>query len=358
MLRLMVGNNWDPALLSGILALNEKYANKGICVDDMYGSVVGFNPFGTARPDFRIQKKSMIEINAFIEGALENGIGLSYTVNASFVNTRELSDRKGEIKAFVKLCKSMGLKKMIVAHPLVGEILTEESHGEFEIGLSTILQIRSIDQLKQWNERMNIYKVCNDVFMNRDFPFLLKIKRYCDSRNIRFELIVNEFCVDDCIDRNQCYDLHCVNKTREDTRLFSAYPMGRCMSYRYANPVEWLKARFILPQHLREYKKVLGIDSFKVTGRTHHTSYILFVIEEYLKQDYQGNLLELWAHLENIGKNEEDYKAPSYDIDVSAFPEKFMDFYTYELVERPEVFDKMDERIYLEGVLRSSLRLK
>jgi hypothetical protein len=36
-----------------------------------------------------------------------------------------------------------------------------------------------------------------------------------------------------------------------------------------------------------------------------------------MKKVFCGNLLELWAHLENIGKEEGDYSAPQYTIDIN-----------------------------------------
>ena len=61
------------------------------------------------------------------------------------------------------------------------------------------------------------------------------------------------------------------------------------------NPVAWLSACFILPQHLRFYKKETGISNFKITGRTNPVEYVTFLIETYLSENYQSELLKLWV---------------------------------------------------------------
>ena len=67
----------------------------------------------------------------------------------------------------------------------------------------------------------------------------------------------------------------------------------------------WLKTRFIRPEDLHKYSD-LGINSFKVTGRTGSTNYLKSVIKAYVSESWNGNLLSLWKPLETIKTNEEE----------------------------------------------------
>ena len=58
---------------------------------------------------------------------------------------------------------------------------------------------------------------------------------------------------------------------------------------------------------IKEYNKI-GINHFKVTGRTGGTKYLTKVVEAYLSERWDGNLLELWKQLQSIydGKKDSD----------------------------------------------------
>lgn len=74
--------------------------------------------------------------------------------------------------------------------------------------------------------------------------------------------------------------------------------MGRCIQSR-ARAADWLKMNFIRPEDLKLYNTI-GINHFKITGRTGSTNYILKVAEAYADGYFNGNILELWKHLETI----------------------------------------------------------
>jgi hypothetical protein len=121
--------------------------------------------------------------------------------------------------------------------------------------------------------------------------------------------MVNEFCMIgnaycEGILRQSCYLVHCTGGN--ENKYFDNFPMGNCMKTRDRMGSSWLKARFVLPQDMKRYQNI-GINHFKITGRTHPTKYCLFLAEQYMNQRFDGNLLELWIHLQNIGKKEVQY---------------------------------------------------
>lgn len=363
-MRLNAGCNFDPGLLAGIVELNEQSGRPeggwpdGDClkggtrpsgwrrVTELYGSVPGFNPLGTARPDFRLRAVDESELESFVAEAAKFGIAVNYTVNSSIVDPRDLHDRMPEIERFLARLQEIGVARVTVAHPLIAKIVQERS--ELPIELSTILALRNARQLSEFCDRCSrIDKVCLDVNGNRDFARIADLHAEAVLRGVDLEVLVNEFCVVDCVDRTACYDFHSLNLSDRERRLHNNYPMGNCIAARIKDPVQWLAARFILPQWF-EFYAGLGIDCAKVSGRTHSTAYILATLAAYMDDRYDGNLLRLWADVENIGRAEDQQHEPRYYIDASKLDVDFLEFYKH-----PHSF--RDEREYLEQVLSETM---
>lgn len=344
---LKIGCNFDLDLLSGLHALNEKYPDLPWQIKELYGSLANVNPIGTARPGFRLQGGDEQFLAKYVAHAAFAGMGINYTLNVSMVDPRELKAKEAEIVTFLDFLSKIGIVRVTVAHPLVAKIVNDNS--TLPIELSTIMQIRHPRQLAQLKERIPaIQKLCLDVFANRDAMLLFSLHEEATELGITLEAIANEFCVYECPDRNQCYDLHALNLTQDETKLFGHYPMGNCIRERLINPIEWLYARFILPQWMEHYYSKFNISSFKITGRTHPTSYILKVAEAYMSGYYGGNLLELWADVANIGRLEAEYQSPRIVLTVSKMRQDFLDFYF-----NPRPYSKRMESAYLTEVLRA-----
>lgn len=74
--------------------------------------------------------------------------------------------------------------------------------------------------------------------------------------------------------------------------------MSRCIQSRF-KATDGIKMNFIRPEDLKLYNTI-GINHFKITGRTGSTDYILKVARAYADGYLDGNVLELWKHLETI----------------------------------------------------------
>jgi hypothetical protein len=323
-----VGCNFDLELLDQLHELNVRYSlDQPWQITELYGSLPSVNPIGTARPSFRLKDDNEEFLAAFVAKALSYGFGMNYTINTSAVDPRELKAHEATIVKFLEFLKSIGVIRVTVAHPLVAQIVNDLC-PTLPIELSTILQLRHPRQLEQLKRRCpSIEKICLDVFANRDGEKLAQFMMLSRSLGITLETIVNEFCVYECADRNQCYDLHALNLSKDEVKMYGHYPMGNCIRERVLKPIEWLWARFILPQWVRRYHMTFGISSFKITGRTHPTAYIARVTEAYMRGEYTGNLVELWADVENIGRLAAEYHQPRVLIDSGKLPANFLDFY-------------------------------
>ena len=325
-LELMVGSNYDPELPDYFKSLNDQYT--GVQVHETYGSIKSMKVFGSARPDFRIKDLDTKSFEDYVKTSVKNGIILNYTENGPLIRKDEVDE--GLVREKLQYLESLGVGRITISHPLAMEIAARNCNIPIEV--STIYRANSEYQIRELKRRApTINKICLDVAKNRDFKLLERLKKECDAQEIELELLANEFCISDCADRVQCYNEHAQVNSYEETMKFSNYPMGHCTKLRNKlQEVEWLRARFIIPQSMRWYQENFGINKFKVTGRTHPTPYIKWITETYMKEEFKGNLLGLWADVKNIKRvsiGKEDFANPNFSIDAELFTPEFLEVY-------------------------------
>lgn len=287
MIRLNIGNKWNLDFLNGILKLNQKYRHDGIQVTELYGNPVTllYSAKGV-RPDDRLPRIPVDTLKNYIALCKKFGIIINYTLNRSCV--ADMIEAPAEIKKLqdeINYLAHLGIKRFTVYSPYYIQNLKFPS-----LEVSTIHNNTDVNYIDGLTKLPGVKKICLPIYINRDFIKLrFLVQRYA---HIKFECIVNEFCVahlNTCIYRAECYNIQSHGKTTK-------YPFNKCSNYRAVakNGVGWLKAPFILPQWLEIYH-TLGIKHFKLTGRTHPTESILKVIEWYMKKEVNVSLEKLWG---------------------------------------------------------------
>jgi len=310
-----VGCNFDLALIDKAAELNSKYKGKA-CIKEWFGSDSS-HAATAARPDWRLQDISKDHLKEFVRRSKEAGIVFNWTMNSisPYGSKPELFAHKQEIQDFVRELEDIGVYRITFANPMLAMIIREVSKIELEA--SCILHIDAVSQMKYLHETLGVNKFCNNLLKNRDKVFLKNAAQYCKDNGCIVELLANEFCYNNgvdasgtnyaapCIYRDSCYVCHATCKTKDDTMCYNNYPMQFCMGSRNGNQEGWLRSRWIRPEDLHYYNDV-GIDYFKISGRTGTTSYLTSVMEDYMRGSHEGSLLTLWKPLETIynGKSE------------------------------------------------------
>lgn len=316
MRRINVGFNFDEELPGLLAANNCRYGSEEKSViAEVYGSVPGIG-LGSVRSKSRLKDLPIEKVILIMEELKGFGIEMNYTVNTPNIGTLShfrMSTKSLQYGHLRNLVERKLITRITVSHPLIMEFLSNDLGVPIEI--STVTMVETPGQMIDLKKRApTIDKICMNINHNRNFTLLTQFMEVCDLHEIKLELLVNEFCTFRCVDRSFCYLLQSCQDHREVD--FDMYPHGRCIKKR-DNPAEWLKARFILPQWMRMYDEELGIRNFKLTGRTHPTKYIDRMIHTYLSESWKGNLLNLWAHLENIETEKEvgaKYYIPSNEL--------------------------------------------
>lgn len=314
-----VGVNFDFNLLEKFAKLNEMYDNK---ITELYGSI-RMHADLAARPDFRLPDISEDELKNYVQIAKSYGIDFNYTLNSFYPygSKIELDKHKDEICRLVEFLENIGVKRITVANPMILEIIRNYAKSNIEIEISTCAHIDTVTQIKYYHDVYKVNKICGNLNKNRDFRFLKSASEYCSNNGIIYELMVNEFCgvggndyATHCIYRDNCYMCHATNKTYEDSILLNNYPMSLCTLSRNKNPSNWLKLKWIRPEDIKHYNDI-GLKHFKITGRTGSSEYIIKTVEAYLKEDFDGNLIELWKPLESIKPGVKENEITSVVLD-------------------------------------------
>lgn len=332
-----LGCNFSYELLDCIIKLNKRFTDKNICIKEMFGSTRRYSSL-TARPLFRLPNVSNKFVESYVQKCNDNNIEFNYTTNSLNPGSkRDLLGKRRNIYDFFKYLKNIGIKRVTISNVLLMELVSE-AVPDFPIEVSTVMHVDTLSQIKWLKSHFNIDKVCGAIIHNRDIRFLKGAALLCDKLGIKYEVLVNEFCGNgglgnnqleaygtNCILRDHCYVLHSSNITKKDAELFNVYPMGYCMDSR-TDPATWIKMRFILPQDIYRYYDI-GINNFKISGRTGSTDYLLQMAFIYLQQLFQGNLLSLWKPLETIytEENETEFKHPYYISCLKLSKMSFMD---------------------------------
>ena len=187
----------------------------------------------------------------------------------------------------VKNMKTAGLTSITITNPIYLQKIKKEI-PDINITVSVISEIASVQRAKLF-EDLGADAFVPDRDINRNLELLKDIK---DSNDMDMILMVNEGCLYRCPQRNIHYNfISHWSKTEKET--YSDFMTNYCIDLRGKNPEELLKMQFILPQHLRFYKNITS--SFKIVGRTRSTEDILQITKAYLKERWDGNLLDLMS---------------------------------------------------------------
>lgn len=301
-----VGTNFDFKLLDVFADINN-LSNNGNKITEIYGSDREHHQLA-ARPAFRLPEVDEDTFKKYVAEAKNRGIAFNYTMNSiiPFGSKSEFVKHIDEIISFIHFCEETGVYRITIANPMMLEVIRNIAYSDIELELSTIMHIDTVTQIKYFYENYGVRKVCCNLNKNRDFKFLERAAEYCNKNGIILELMVNEFCgvggnnyATHCVFRDSCYICHATNKTLQDTLTMMEYPMGLCTPSRNRNPANWLRLKFIRPEDIKAYNNI-GINHFKITGRTGSTVYITKTVKSYLDESFDGNLLELWKPLESI----------------------------------------------------------
>jgi collagenase-like PrtC family protease len=284
-MRLLVPTNWNSKLLEAL----ENYP-----VDGIYGAL-DRTVIGGGRPTYALPAVTKKEAEEHVEQAHSMGIKFDYIMNAPCLNLMEFDkETHREIIGHLEWINNIGVDCVTVTIPYLIELIKEQFPA-LKVKVSVHTHINSVQRAKFF-EMLGADKFTPDYSLNRDFNLLEKIKKAtkCDM-----SLILNDACLYQCPFRY--YHSNCeghASQTINPMDYYINYSLIRCTLIRFSNPTEMIKCPWIRPEDLHLYEDI-GIDYFKISGRSKSTPWILRAVEAYSSRKYNGNLFDILNCMES-----------------------------------------------------------
>lgn len=299
-LDLNVGCIFTDSFLTNVINLNHMHADNHIQVTTLYGSA--YNMTASARSNDRVPSLTNSELEAFTKKAMHHNIDIRWTLNQSCIGSMQDFHTlwENELKFTVSRLYSMGIREFTITSPLIMTLVHDLLRCAY-LEVSTIVEISSSAELSRW-KRLGANAANVSIMINRDINTLIDMEKHASDFAMTLTILANEACLWKCPYRSECYNLSSHNSSRD---CFNNYPFQRCNQIRLDNPVEWIRARLLLPQWMRTYEQVTGINNFKITGRTATEETAIPIIERYMNQNWSGNLLELWPTIQHLSDTDE-----------------------------------------------------
>jgi len=302
-MRLSIPTNWDLGLLWYL------ESHRDLSVTEIYASL-DKTLIGGGRSDWCLPVITKKHAQRFISKVRELGIKFSYLLNSPCAGGLEYtpSGKKHLIKQLDWLEKS-GVDSVVVSIPFLVEFI-KKKFRRMKITVSVIAHVNSVERARFFEE-LGADTITVDFMENRNFRLLKALK---EAVKCEIQLLLNDICLYGCPFRFYHYNLmgHCSQENfKIKNRRADFYCLLKCTLLRYSRPEELLRSRWIRPEDLNVYERI-GIDLFKISGRTESTSWIINAMQAYSNRQYAGNLLDLLTSFETPKYNFNYLKRKSF----------------------------------------------
>jgi collagenase-like PrtC family protease len=287
MAKFALATSWDNKLVDIVATLNQEHQKSRII--EFYGSFPR-SLTGSARHPDKLPNITEEEFEAHISYARSKGIEFNYIMNAPELDGTEKNETwLKSLRTFLAYLHDAGVEKLTITHPFLIEFVCNE-FPDFGVVVSVIAGVNTVNEA-QYYDKMGVERIVADFYtINRNFERLAAI---VNQIKCKVELIVNSPCLAYCPDR-QAHYASVGRASREDQtkETHDEVFLPKCGMKRLLNPLELIKSHFIRPEDIKEYEKI-GIDVFKLVGRTFPTEFLAHSARAYLSGYYEGDLLDI-----------------------------------------------------------------
>ena len=334
MINLNIPCHWDRSVLGDVL--NQSTNSKGIIITEMYGCLAS-GVIGHGRDPNTVFSIGIDEALEFREYVKECKIKFSYLLNTPFSTIRIKSDLV-EIERYIEwIGKEFKPDAVVIASYELMKVFRNKFR-DLPIHVSTIARVSRREDIDKYGDIFP-KKIIVQHDVNRNFNDLEVIIERAAEIGIDVELMLTESCLRKCPYMQGHYD-H-VGRGRDDKMFHFT-----CNSEKLASPSEILKANFIRPEDMYIYES-MGINSFKITGRSKKSLWLPEVIRAYLNRDFKGNLVRLLGIDSSISAEDWIFvENKALDGFLDGFPR------TGNVIDENEYCESWAVKLFKEGNLR------
>jgi collagenase-like PrtC family protease len=323
-MQLLVPTNWDPDLISPLSKLEAHVQLYGVLPTSMIGS-------GGSGPD----KVRMVEneVEEYIERAHSAGLKFDYLLNAPSMSNMEWDENTHRgLLTHLDWIRSVGADSVTVTIPYLVELIRRQ-FPQLEIRVSTIAHVNSVARARLF-ESLGADSITLDINVNRDFRVLKAIR---EAVSCELTVLMNNLCLYQCPYEYYHHDGlgHASQSYNPAGGHYVDYCVLRCTLDRLRDISQVIKCRWARPEDIHTYEEI-GIDMFKISGRSMPSERILRAATAYSSRHYQGNLYDIMNVITPKlgfvgsalpgGQNNGIGALPKFHIDNQAL-EGFMNFF-------------------------------
>jgi len=276
-MKLSVATNFDYKLLDII----KKYPS----VKEVFGALSS-GVLGGLLPSPFLPTIDKNAVEKYVKKTHELGIEFNYILNSSCSGNIEHTKKgKQYIFSLLKWLSDIKVNTVTIALPYLIDLI-RNNFPELKIKISLFNSVNTL-QRARFYQKMGVNGITLDLDQNRNFKLLRLLKKELD---INISLLANNLCLYGC---PYAY-YHGTSSSHSSSNIgyYNNYCDFNCRLIKTMNPVEMIKSRWIRPEDIKIYEEI-GIDSFKLGGRTKDTQYLIRTIKAYSKRKYGGNLINI-----------------------------------------------------------------
>jgi collagenase-like PrtC family protease len=292
-LEFSVPYNNDPETLSEILKRKELNGNR---IREIYLSgPQEFAGSGRIAPDMNFDQFAGV-----VDRIHKEGIRVNLLLNSTCEGSEWYSSQalKSTMEYLRKAHVEHGVEALTIANPLyIREV--RKNFPNIEICASVLADIDCVQKAVIYR-KAGANVLTPDVDINRSLPLLEKIRA---ATGAEIKLMVNEGCLFHCPFRKFHFNYISHKSKHPGTHGLNAEDNVfslNCIQMSRNDPSQILKSCWIRPEDARKYSGVTNY--FKLVGRTSSKNMVVRSVEAYMKESWNGDLMELMAgNLYSVG---------------------------------------------------------
>lgn len=280
-MQLLVPTNWDPDLILPLSKLEADVQLYGVLPTSMIGS-------GGSGPDNVRMVANQVE--EYIEQANSVGLKFDYLLNAPSMSNMEWDENTHqELLMHLNWITSIGADSVTVTIPYLVELIKRQ-FPRLRVRVSTIAHVNSVARAKLF-ESLGADSITLDINVNRDLALLKAIRQ---AVNCELTVLTNNLCLYQCPYEYYHHDGlgHASQNYNPINGYYVDYCVLRCTLDRLRDVSQIIKCRWVRPEDIHVYEEI-GMDVFKISGRSMPTERILRAATAYSSRHYQGNLYDI-----------------------------------------------------------------
>ena len=280
-MQLLVPTNWDLDLIAPLSKLKDDVQLYGVLPTSMIGS-------GGSGPEITYMTRNQAE--EYIEQAHSAGLRFDYLLNAPSMSNMEWDENTHrELLEHLEWISKLRVESVTITIPYLLE-LVKRQFPHLKVRVSTIAHVDSVARAKSF-ESLGADSITLDISINRDFQLLKAIK---NAVNCELNILANNLCLYQCPYEYYHHDSlgHASQSYNPLNGCYVDYCVVRCTLDRLCDISQNIKCRWVRPEDIHAYEEI-GIDVFKISGRSMSTERILNAATAYSLRHHQGNLYDI-----------------------------------------------------------------